>query len=204
MNATFFLLLILSYLIGSLSAAIIVCKIMKLPDPRTMGSGNPGATNVLRSGSKTAAVATLLGDALKGWIAVFIAAHVGVKTDLLGWIALAVILGHVFPVFFRFQGGKGVATLLGALIAWSPSIAFAWMITWLITAVVTRYSSLAALLATIFSVFYFAMMDERLALDFKFEDCLPMTIIAALIVWRHRKNIKKLLSGVESKIGKKG
>lgn len=189
-----------AYLLGSISFAVIMSKLFALPDPRTYGSGNPGATNVLRSGKKAAAALTLLGDAAKGWLAVFLAmqfvTHDAQGNMLIAWVALAVFLGHLFPVFLRFKGGKGVATALGVLLALDIWLGLAALVTWLVVAVVFRLSSLAALLAAAGVPFYAALLGlPRVWL-------LASIVMSLLLVWRHKSNIKNLLAGKESKIGK--
>lgn len=190
-----------AYLIGSLSFAVIVSKLMGLPDPHSYGSGNPGATNVLRTGKKLAALLTLMGDAGKGWFAVWLAQRVAVDfvlTDAaIAGVALAVFIGHLFPVFFRFQGGKGVATAAGILLAISLWLGLATLATWLVIAVFFRYSSLAALVASIFAPFYTAYL-------YGFSAYLPAVFIMCIfLIWRHRENITKLINGTESKLGSK-
>ena len=199
MNA--FLATFAAYLIGSLSFAVIVSKLMGLPDPHSYGSGNPGATNVLRTGKKAAALLTLVGDAGKGWFAVWLAQRVAADFSLnettLAGVALAVFLGHLFPVFFRFQGGKGVATAAGILLAINLWLGLATLATWLIIAVFFRYSSLAALVASGFAPFYtFYLFGLTPYLPAVFAMCL-------LLIWRHRENITKLMNGTESQLGKK-
>lgn len=188
----------LAYLLGSLSFAVIVSRIWRLPDPRTYGSGNPGATNVLRSGNKTAAVATLLGDAVKGWAGVYLATAIAgpEAAGTMAAAACAVVVGHVFPVFFRFQGGKGVATALGALIGLNLYLAAGVVATWLIIAFFFRISSLAALVAAASAPFFTLILYNSAHPYFG-----AVTVIALLLVWRHRGNIRKLLNGTESRIG---
>ncbi len=195
------LALLIAYLIGSLSFAVIVSKLMGLPDPHTYGSGNPGATNVLRTGKKLAAILTLIGDAGKGgfavWLAQRLAADYGLTPVMLAGVALAVFIGHLFPVFFRFQGGKGVATAAGILFAIHWWLGAATLATWLIIVVFFRYSSLAALAAAAFAPFYVFLM-------FGLTAYFPaVLLICILLVWRHRENISKLMNGTESKIGAK-
>ncbi len=195
------LAILIAYLIGSLSFAVIVSKLMGLPDPHTYGSGNPGATNVLRTGKKLAAVLTLVGDAGKGWFALWLAQHFaadyGHTPTALAGVAFAVFIGHLFPVFFRFQGGKGVATAAGILFAIHWWLGAATLATWLIMVVFFRYSSLAAIVASVFAPFYTFLM-------FGFTPYLPPVIVmCALLIWRHRENITKLMSGTESKLGAK-
>ncbi len=192
---------IAAYLIGSLSFAVLVSLAFRLPDPHSYGSGNPGATNVLRTGKKLAALLTLLGDAGKGWLALWLAQRYAAEFDLpataLAGVALAVFLGHLFPIFFRFQGGKGVSTAAGILLAINGWLGLATLATWLIIAVFFRYSSLAALVASSFSVFYTFFL-------FGLSPYLPAVILmTALLFWRHKENIGKLLNGTESKIGEK-
>ena len=191
--------IVIAYLIGSISFAVIVSKFMGLPDPHTYGSGNPGATNVLRTGKKFAAVLTLLGDAGKGWFALWLAQRVAEDYALtpvtLAGVAFAVFVGHLFPVFFRFQGGKGVATAAGILFAIHWWLGVATLATWLIMVVFFRYSSLAALAASLFAPFYTFYL-------FGFTAYFPAVLVmCALLIWRHRENIAKLLNGSESKIG---
>jgi len=189
------------YLIGSLSFAVIVSKAFGLPDPHSYGSGNPGATNVLRTGNKLAAVLTLLGDGLKGWFAVFLAQRLawrfGVDDSGIAAVALAVFVGHLFPVFFRFKGGKGVATAAGVLFAIDWRIGLGTLVTWLVIAFFFRYSSLAALVAAAFAPFATALV-----LGFNLYAAAVLAI-SALLVWRHADNIRKLFAGTESRIGQK-
>jgi glycerol-3-phosphate acyltransferase PlsY len=194
------IVVITAYLIGSVSFAVIVSRAYRLPDPREYGSGNPGATNVLRSGRKSAAVLTLLGDSIKGWLAVFVAGQWVVDgTEMaMALAAVAVILGHMVPVFHGFKGGKGVATALGVLLALSPYLGFGVLSTWIIIAVFFRYSSLAALISALFAVF-FTLILFNVAHPFFFA----VVVIAALLIWRHRSNIRNLLEGKESKLGAK-
>ncbi len=187
---------IIAYLIGSISSAIIVCKLMRLPDPRTEGSQNPGATNVLRIGGKKAAVITLLGDVLKGVIPVLAAKWYGLDILGLSMVTLAAFLGHLYPIFFGFQGGKGVATALGCLAALAWPVGLSLAVTWLIIAIIFRYSSLAALVASVLSpiyTWYFTNWDYTIM----------ALIMSSLLIYRHRQNIRNLLSGKEDKIGTK-
>jgi glycerol-3-phosphate acyltransferase PlsY len=189
-----------AYLIGSISFAVLVSRAFGLPDPRSYGSGNPGATNVLRSGRKVAAALTLLGDALKGWFAVFLVAqHVVADPLALAAAAVAVVAGHMWPVFFRFAGGKGVATAVGVLIALDLWLAVGTVATWAIIVAFFRISSLAALVAAAFAPFFafFLYGMGRFAL----EPAIAVTVISALLIWRHRANIRNLLAGTEGKIG---
>lgn len=195
------LLTIAAYLIGSISFAVVVSKAFRLADPRTYGSKNPGATNVLRSGNKAAAALTLLGDCVKGWLAVWLvqqyAPQFGVGDDGVALVALAVFLGHLWPVFFRFVGGKGVATALGVLLGLNGWLGLATLVTWLVVAYAFRYSSLAALIASVFAPFYYGLLfgfDAKL---------LAVLVMSALLIYRHRQNIANLMAGKESKIGSK-
>lgn len=190
-----------AYLIGSVSFAVVVSKLFGLADPRSYGSKNPGATNVLRSGNKAAAALTLLGDGLKGWLAVWIAQKFGPQYGLgdsgIALVALAVFVGHVWPVYFRFVGGKGVATALGVLLAINVWLGVGTLVTWLAIAYAFRYSSLAAVVASVFAPFYYGLLfgpDMIL---------LAVVIISALLVYRHGKNIGNLLAGKEGRIGAK-
>ncbi|QOY93896.1 glycerol-3-phosphate 1-O-acyltransferase PlsY [Massilia sp. UMI-21] len=192
---------IAAYLIGSISFAVVMSRVFGLSDPRTYGSGNPGATNVLRSGSKKAAIATLVGDAAKGWLAVWLAVHYGPQLGLeeggIALVAIAVFLGHLWPVFFKFVGGKGVATALGVLLGINVWLGLATLATWLIVAYAFRYSSLAALIASVFAPFYYGLLfgaDEIL---------FAVAAMSALLLWRHSSNIANLIAGKESKIGSK-
>jgi glycerol-3-phosphate acyltransferase PlsY len=195
-----------AYLIGSLSFAVIVSRVMGLHDPRTYGSGNPGATNVRRSGSKPAAIATLLLDALKGWLPVMLVQWFGKPYGLgdgtLAAVALAAFLGHLYPVFFRFQGGKGVATALGVLLGISGWLGLATALTWLIIAFFFRYSSLASLVAAVFAPLYYVLFGGVLWYT---EGPVTAAIVAMglLLIWRHRANIQRLIAGKESRLGKK-
>ena len=190
-----------AYLLGSISFAVVMSKVYGIADPRTYGSKNPGATNVLRSGNKGAAVMTLLGDGAKGWLAVFLADHfastLGVGDTAVALVAIAVFLGHLWPVFFRFVGGKGVATALGVLLGINPWLGLATLAPWLIIAYAFRYSSLAALVAALFAPFYYGLLfgvDPIL---------LAVIVMSVLLAYRHSQNIANLLSGKESKIGGK-
>jgi glycerol-3-phosphate acyltransferase PlsY len=192
---------IAAYLIGSLSFAVVVSKLFGLADPRTYGSKNPGATNVLRSGNKAAAVLTLLGDAVKGWFAVWLAMTYATQFQLddgsIAIVALAVFLGHLWPVFFKFVGGKGVATAAGVLIGINIWLGVATLVTWMVVAFAFRYSSLAALIAAIFAPLYYGFLfgpDVKL---------LAVFIMSGLLVYRHRQNIGNLMNGKESRLGSK-
>ncbi len=194
MLALFFI--ILAYLFGSINWAIILCKLAKLPDPRAQGSGNPGATNVLRFGGKKLAALVLLGDVLKGVIPVIIARLFFVHGMGLSIVALAAVLGHMYPIFFRFQGGKGVATVLGAIIALSWIVGLIVILTWLIVAIVFRFSSLASIVSIILMPIYLGFWSNP-------QYVLPMILLAVIILYRHRGNIKRLFKGEEPKIGQK-
>ncbi len=188
------LTVIAAYALGSIAFAIVVSRVMRLPDPRSYGSKNPGATNVLRTGRKAAAVLTLLGDAGKGWLAVWLAARLGGDVAAAG---LAVFAGHLFPVFHRFQGGKGVATAAGVLFGFNPWLGLATVATWVAIAVFFRYSSLAALVAALFAPLYTWWL-------FGWSAILPVVMaIALLLIWRHRENIARLAAGTETRLGQK-
>jgi glycerol-3-phosphate acyltransferase PlsY len=198
---------VVSYLLGSLSFAVIVSKFMGLSDPRSYGSKNPGATNVLRSGNKKAAVLTLLFDAVKGWVPVFWVLQQGAPFGMTEGTAaaagLAAFLGHLYPVFFKFQGGKGVATALGVLMGVSPILGLAVAVTWVGVAWFFRYSSLAALLAAVMAPVYYAMASDVLWWSFNGTVFGMLCVIGILLVWRHRENVNRLLAGTESKLGAK-
>lgn len=206
MNLTPHLLLIpLAYCIGSVSFAVVVSKCMNLPNPHSYGSGNPGATNVLRTGNKLAAGLTFLGDALKGFIAVVLARMIlgsdSLTSTLNSWIlcsvAIAVFLGHLFPIFHGFKGGKGVATACGILFGVNWLLGLATLSTWIIVAMFMRYSSLAALAAAVFGPIYFVFL-------FGFQPMgAALLVVCSLLIWRHRSNIQNLLNGTESRIGSK-
>lgn len=195
------LAILAAYLIGSVSFAVLVSRIFGLADPRSYGSGNPGATNVLRSGNKLAAVLTLVGDAVKGWLAVWLVQRYGPALGVGDWgialSGLAVFLGHLYPVYFHFKGGKGVATAAGVILAFNPWLALATGVTWLIIAFFFRYSSLAALVAAVFAAFYSALgwgFDERF---------IALVVIAGFVIYRHQANIRNLMAGKERRFGEK-
>lgn len=195
-----------AYLLGSLSFAVIVSRAMGLNDPRTYGSKNPGATNVLRSGSKAAAVVTLLFDALKGWLPVVLVRAFGSPYGLgegtVALVGLAAFLGHLWPVFFRFEGGKGVATALGVLLGVSGWLGLATLLTWILIAFFFRYSSLASLVAAVFAPLYY-VLGGGVAWYAEASVGLSITVMSALLVWRHRENIRRLIKGTESRLGSK-
>jgi glycerol-3-phosphate acyltransferase PlsY len=182
-----------AYLLGSISFAIVVSWLMRLPDPRSYGSKNPGATNVLRTGKTTAAVLTLAGDAGKGWLAVFLASLITTQVALAG---LAAFLGHLFPVYHRFQGGKGVATAAGVLFGLDWRIGVGTLVTWGVIAAALRYSSLAALVAALFAPFATALLLD-------WQSAVVVGAMSALLVWRHKANIARLLAGTEPRLGEK-
>jgi glycerol-3-phosphate acyltransferase PlsY len=186
-----------AYLIGSVSAAIITCRIMGLPDPRSSGSKNPGATNVLRLGGKKAAIITLLGDLIKGLLPVLVAQLMQLDMSIIALTGLAAFLGHLYPVFFGFQGGKGVATALGVYfgIAWQAGLLF--VAVWLVVASISRISSLSALTATLFMPAFFYYFSGSLWVAG------TTSVMAALIFWRHRSNIRKIIDGTEKQLGHK-
>jgi glycerol-3-phosphate acyltransferase PlsY len=194
------------YLIGSLSFAVIVSRVMGLSDPRTFGSKNPGATNVLRSGSKLAAIITLLLDAAKGWLPVVLVKWYGEPYGLadgtMAMVGLAAFLGHVFPVFFRFVGGKGVATALGVLLGLSGWLGLATALVWLLMAVVFRYSSLASLTAAVLAPVIYVLGDGAFWIKSN-SIALSVTVMALFLLYRHAENINRLIKGTESKLGKK-
>jgi len=190
-----------AYLLGSISFAVITSKLFGIADPRTYGSKNPGATNVLRSGNKSAAIVTLIGDGAKGWLAVWLAMRyqqqLQVGDATIALVAIAVFLGHLWPVFFRFVGGKGVATALGVLLGLDPWLGLATLATWLVIAFAFRYSSLAALVAALFAPFYYGLL-------FGVEpQLLAVFVMSGLLIFRHSKNIGNLMAGKESRIGSK-
>ncbi len=206
MELTLDLLLIpIAYLIGSVSFAVVVSKCMRLPDPHSYGSGNPGATNVLRTGNKLAAVLTLIGDALKGYLAVMLARVLlgdeSLTSTLNSWllcgVVIAVFLGHLFPIFHGFKGGKGVATACGILFGINWILGLATLGTWIIVAMFMRYSSLAALAAAIFGPIYFVFLFGLQPMG------IALLIVCLLLIWRHRSNIQNLMNGTESRIGSK-
>jgi len=194
-----------AYLIGSLSFAVLVSRVMGLADPRSYGSQNPGATNVLRSGNKAAAALTLLLDAIKGWLPVWALGRYGSAWGLaegtLAMVALAAFVGHVWPVFFRFKGGKGVATAAGVLFGIDPWLGLATLATWLIVAFFTRYSSLAALASAVFAPAYY-FLGHRVVWYVDNRVLLAAVVMSAVLIWRHQSNIAKLMRGEESRIGK--
>ena len=189
--------IVAAYLVGSIPFAVLVTRAMGLPDPRSFGSGNPGATNVLRTGSKLAAVLTLVGDALKGWVAVWVAWAAGLSSEIIAAVGLAAFLGHVFSVWLRFKGGKGVATAAGVLFALDWRVGVGALAIWLTVAVVTRYSSLAAVTAA------FAAPLVIWAIQGPTPVLATGAVMGAVLVWRHQGNLAKLLRGEESRIGQK-
>jgi acyl phosphate:glycerol-3-phosphate acyltransferase len=193
--------LLASYLVGSLSFAVILSRVFGLADPRSYGSGNPGATNVLRSGNKQAAVLTLVFDALKGFVPVLLCLaygeRVGLPAGTAAWVGLAAFIGHLYPVFFGFQGGKGVATAAGVLMAWNPLLALATLASFALIVFFTRYVSLGSIVAAAFAPFYQALVwGVSPAL-------LALALMSLLLVWRHEGNIRKLMAGTENKFGSK-
>ncbi len=191
------LVLVAAYLAGSVPFAVIVSRLFGLADPRSYGSGNPGATNVLRSGNKLAAILTLLGDACKGWIAVFIAEQLQLGSLVVGLVALAVFFGHLYPVFLKFKGGKGVATAAGVLLALDPLLGLSVLGTWLLVAFVSRYSSLAAVVAAGLAPLYTFLMHGANA------QVLIIGVLTMALIGKHWQNIQRLLAGQESRIGSK-
>jgi glycerol-3-phosphate acyltransferase PlsY len=197
MGMTAVLSAIVAYLVGSIPFAVVVSRAMGLPDPRSYGSGNPGTTNVLRSGSKVAALLTLAGDAAKGWIAVWGAMKLGLAVEVVAIVALAAFIGHVFPVWLGFRGGKGVATAAGVLFALDWRVGLATLGAWLVVVVATRYSSLGALVASVLApVAVYTFLGAG-------PIWLASLAMSAVLLWRHEGNIRKLLRGEESRIGQK-
>jgi acyl phosphate:glycerol-3-phosphate acyltransferase len=194
------IVIVAAYLMGSISFAVIVSKAFRLPDPREYGSGNPGATNVLRSGRKSAAALTLLGDCAKGWLAVHVAGlwMPDAAPEAMAVAAVAVIVGHMVPVFHAFRGGKGVATAIGVLLALNWILALGTLATWVTIAVFFRYSSLAALVSAVFAVFFALILFNATHPFFA-----AVAVIAVLLVWRHRSNIRNLIAGKENRLGAK-
>ena len=184
-----------AYLAGSISSAVLVCRLRGLPDPRSEGSGNPGATNVLRIGGASAAATVLLFDMLKGAIPAYVAFRLGVDAISLGIIAIAACLGHIFPIFFKFKGGKGVATAFGAMAPIGADLSLSLIATWIVLVLICRYSSLAAIITALLAPLYTWYFDERFTL--------PVAMLSLLIVIRHRENINRLLKGEESKVSRK-
>ncbi|WP_110456059.1 glycerol-3-phosphate 1-O-acyltransferase PlsY [Shewanella algidipiscicola] len=188
-------MILIAYLAGSISSAVLVCRLRGLPDPRNEGSGNPGATNVLRIGGASAAATVLLFDMLKGAIPTYIAFRLGVDAVPLGIIAISACLGHIFPIFFKFKGGKGVATAFGAMAPIGADLSLALMVTWIILVIICRYSSLAAIMTAFLAPLYTWYFDDRFTI--------PVAMLSMLIVIRHRENIARLLKGEESKVSRK-
>ncbi|GIU21532.1 glycerol-3-phosphate 1-O-acyltransferase PlsY [Shewanella colwelliana] len=188
-------MILTAYLAGSISSAVLVCRLRGLPDPRNEGSGNPGATNVLRIGGASAAAMVLLFDMLKGAIPAYLAFRLGLDAVSLGLIAIAACLGHIFPIFFKFKGGKGVATAFGAMAPIGADLSLALVATWMVMVLICRYSSLAAITTALLAPVYTWYFDERFTL--------PVAMLSVLIVIRHRENIHRLLKGEESKVTRK-
>jgi len=197
-------LILLSYLLGSIPFAIVVSRLMGLQDPRSFGSGNPGATNVLRTGNKKAAVLTLLGDAAKGWLAVTLAAYIatrlGISVAVVAACAVAAFLGHVYSCFLKFKGGKGVATALGVLLALEPWLAFVVAGSWMLIAYASRYSSLGSIVAAMLAPLYYVMGGNAIWPMYP-SVAFAILVIAVLVLYRHKQNISRLLQGKESRIG---
>ncbi len=190
------LMIFVAYLIGAISFGIIASRLFKLPDPRTIGSGNIGATNVLRTGKKAAALFTLIGDIVKGWLPVWLAMQWNTPLMVTLLVAMAVFLGHLYPVYYRFKGGKGVATALGIMLALAPLLGLAVLATWAIVFKLFKYSSLSAIVASLLAPVYAWL------LSLQHPYIMTIVVIVALLVWRHRSNIKKLLAGTEAGFGK--
>jgi len=190
----FIILVFFSYLLGSLCSAIVVCRLFRLPDPRETGSKNPGATNVLRLGGKLPAIIVLLFDVLKGAIPVLLARLLGIDGIALGILVGLAVIGHIFPIFFSFQGGKGVATAMGGIIALSPGVGLSVVITWGIVAYFTRYSSLASIIALTAAPFYNYFFGHT-------HHVMPLVVITLIVLLKHSPNIMRLINGNETKIG---
>ncbi len=189
--------IVAAYLIGSISFGIIFSKLFGLPDPRTVGSGNIGATNIARSGKKLPAILTLLGDALKGWLPVWLALQSNMLMWVVAAVGLAVFFGHLYPIYHRFKGGKGVATALGVMLAVSPMLGLACLLTWALVFAISRFSSLSAIVAAALSpVFAWLLLPYK-------NYVLMVLVMAVMLVWRHKSNIQKLLAGTEAGFGKK-
>ncbi|GEA60366.1 glycerol-3-phosphate 1-O-acyltransferase PlsY [Vibrio comitans] len=195
MSATVLLMIILAYLLGSVSSAVLICRVFKLPDPRTAGSNNPGATNVLRIGGRLPAALVLVCDMAKGTIPVWSAYYLDIEPVMLGLIGISACIGHIYPIFFHFKGGKGVATAVGAIAPIGLDLTGMLMGTWLATAVISRYSSLAALVTALVAPFYTWLIKPQYTL--------PVAMLCCLIIWRHQENIKRLMAGNEPKVGSK-
>ncbi len=195
MTAFIFLIIVAAYLLGSISSAVLISRLCRLPDPRSQGSKNPGATNVLRLSGKKAASAVLICDMLKGMIPVWGSYYLGIQPVVLGVIAIAACLGHIYPVFFSFKGGKGVATALGAMAPIGLSLTAMIISTWILVAWLFRFSSLAAIVSALLAPFYTWLVNPQYTL--------PVAMLCCLILFRHQENIKRLLAGTEPKIGQK-
>lgn len=195
MTSLAMIMIIAAYLLGSISSAVLICRLFKLPDPRKHGSNNPGATNVLRLGGKTPAILVLLFDMLKGTIPVWLSYYLGVDPVLLGVIGIAACLGHIYPIFFHFKGGKGVATAIGAIAPIGLDLMAMLMGTWLFVVLIFRYSSLAAIVSSLVAPLYTWMVKPQYTF--------PVAMLCCLIIWRHYPNIKRLLEGVEPKVGER-
>ena len=185
---------LIAYLFGSISSAIIICKLMRLPDPRTAGSNNPGATNVLRIGGRTAAALTMTGDVLKGFIPVALAIYLNLDSSTIALVAFAAFLGHLYPIYFSFEGGKGVATMIGCLFALSWQTGCAFPITWIVIVAIFRYSSMASLIAAFLTPFYVSFFTGNQTYY------IVMIFMSLMLIIRHRSNIQKLATGSESKL----
>lgn len=188
------LYMVMGYLVGSVCSAVIVCRLFSLPDPRTEGSKNPGATNVLRIAGPKCAIIVLIADMLKGFLPVFLAKLLGANANTLSWICLAAVFGHMFPLFFKFKGGKGVATALGAMLGLNWLIGGMVIVTWLVVALLSRYSSLAAVIALVFAPFYSLYLFQNA------NAFIPLAIIAMFVVYKHHGNLTRLADGTEPTI----
>jgi glycerol-3-phosphate acyltransferase PlsY len=195
MSATVLIMIICAYLLGSVSSAVLICRVFKLPDPREFGSQNPGATNVLRIGGRLPAALVLIFDMAKGTIPVWSAYYLDIDPVMLGLIGIAACIGHIYPIFFHFRGGKGVATAIGAIAPIGFDLTGMLMATWLVAALIFRYSSLAAIISALVAPFYTWLIKPQYTL--------PVAMLCCLIIWRHQENIKRLISGDEPKVGSK-
>lgn len=195
MSIVVLVMIILAYLLGSISSAVLICRVCHLPDPRTQGSKNPGATNVLRVGGKWAAIAVLLCDVLKGMLPVWASYFLNIQPLMLGFIGLAACLGHIYPLFFHFKGGKGVATALGTMAPIGLDLTGMVMATWVVTFFFSRYSSLAAVVTSLLAPFYTWMVKPQYTI--------PVAMLSCLIIFRHYQNIKRLIDGSEPKVRSK-
>lgn len=188
-------MIIIAYLLGSISSAVLICRLVRLPDPREQGSKNPGATNVLRIGGRGAAIGVLVFDILKGMLPVWAGYFMGIPPLMLGFIGIAACLGHIYPIFFHFQGGKGVATAIGTMAPIGYDLSLLIILTWVVSFFVSRYSSLAAIITALLAPFYTWMIKPQYTI--------PVAMLSCLIIFRHKENIKRLIDGNEPQVGAK-